>query len=153
MGYVCQHSFHLPCPLTNAISVTLDVGNIKDVEWNRAAFEMLVADEETKELVRALVENHCNAEKNTDLISGKGNGLFVLLHGYVPQFCGIPVTDYSQGTGNGQNAHSRNVRLLKDFHGETQIADTRTEWLRLPRNHYTGSLVETLEQKPRTWRK
>lgn len=65
----------------NVLAVTLDVGNIKDVEWNRDAFEMLVADEETKELVRALVENHCNAEKNTDLISGKGNGLFVLLHG------------------------------------------------------------------------
>lgn len=68
--------------------MTLDVGNVKDVAWNRDAFEMLVADEETKELVRALVENHCNAEKNTDLISGKGNGLFVLLHGYDPSVPG-----------------------------------------------------------------
>lgn len=72
------------------ILVTLEVGNIKDVEWNRDAFEMLVADEETKELVRALVENHCNAEKDTDLISGKGNGLFVLLHGQVEK---IPSED------------------------------------------------------------
>ena len=65
----------------NDYLVNLEVSNIKDVEWNREAFDLLVADKSTKELVRALVDNHCNTEKNTDLISGKGNGLFILLHG------------------------------------------------------------------------
>ncbi|PHH90782.1 hypothetical protein CDD83_2673 [Cordyceps sp. RAO-2017] len=59
----------------------LEVYNIRDVEWNREAFDLLVADKETKDLVRALVDNHCNIEKSTDLIQGKGNGLFILLHG------------------------------------------------------------------------
>ncbi|RYP93128.1 hypothetical protein DL770_000785 [Monosporascus sp. CRB-9-2] len=61
--------------------VNLEVSNLRDVEWNKEAFDLLVADKETKELVRALVENQCNTERNTDLIGGKGNGLFVLLHG------------------------------------------------------------------------
>lgn len=66
--------------------MTLEVSNIRDVEWNKDAYDMLVADKETKELVRALVENQCNKEKNTDLISGKGNGLFILLHGWVSSY-------------------------------------------------------------------
>jgi SpoVK/Ycf46/Vps4 family AAA+-type ATPase len=40
-----------------------------------------VVDEETKELVQALVMKQLVAEKSTDLISGKGNGLVILLHG------------------------------------------------------------------------
>lgn len=63
----------------------LEVSRLRDVEWNKEAFDLLVADHETKELIRALVENQCNTEKNTDLISGKGNGLFILLHGYGPR--------------------------------------------------------------------
>lgn len=59
----------------------LKLALMRDVEWNKEAFELLVADKETKELIRALIENQCDAEKNTDLISGKGNGLFILLHG------------------------------------------------------------------------
>lgn len=49
--------------------------------WNTQAFESLVIDDETKELIKALVTNQIDAEKGTDLMSGKGNGLFILLHG------------------------------------------------------------------------
>ncbi|KAI5917275.1 P-loop containing nucleoside triphosphate hydrolase protein [Camillea tinctor] len=51
------------------------------IGYNMQAFENLVIDEETKHLVKALVSNQIKAEKSTDLISGKGNGLIILLHG------------------------------------------------------------------------
>jgi hypothetical protein len=59
----------------------LDVSRITQVKWNIEAFESLVVDRETKELISALVTNQISAEKSTDLMSGKGNGLFILLHG------------------------------------------------------------------------
>lgn len=49
--------------------------------WNKEVFKHLVADDKTKELVQALVANRISAERNTDLIQGKGNGLIMLLHG------------------------------------------------------------------------
>ncbi|KAJ5019591.1 ATPase family AAA domain-containing protein 3 [Colletotrichum sp. SAR 10_99] len=61
--------------------VNLDVEFINDVKWNDQAFEHLVIDMETKELVKAVVTTQLRAEENTDLIRGKGNGLFILLHG------------------------------------------------------------------------
>ncbi|KAI8305964.1 hypothetical protein K4K59_011771 [Colletotrichum sp. SAR11_240] len=61
--------------------VNLDVEFINDVEWNDQAFEHLVIDTATKELVKAVVTTQLRAEENTDLIRGKGNGLFILLHG------------------------------------------------------------------------
>jgi len=56
------------------------------VRWNTEAFDSLVIDETTKELIRALVTNQIDAEKGTDMMSGKGNGLFILLHGYARDF-------------------------------------------------------------------
>lgn len=50
----------------------MDVDFIQDVEWNEQAFEYLVIDEETKELVKAVVTTQLRAEENTDLIRGKG---------------------------------------------------------------------------------
>ncbi|KAJ3953502.1 hypothetical protein N0V92_010021 [Colletotrichum tropicale] len=63
--------------------VRLDVEFIEDVQWNEEAFEYLVIDDNTKELVKAVVMTQLRAEENTDLIRGKGNGLFILLHGCV----------------------------------------------------------------------
>lgn len=51
------------------------------MSWNKDAFSHLVADPETKELVQALVTNKVAAEKGTDLMQNKGNGLIMLLHG------------------------------------------------------------------------
>lgn len=62
-------------------SVDLEVDRIGDVVWNKNAFDHLVADDETKELVQALVEERLSSERSTDIISGKGNGLIMLLHG------------------------------------------------------------------------
>jgi SpoVK/Ycf46/Vps4 family AAA+-type ATPase len=57
------------------------VDQIRDVTWNDQAFSSLVADEDMKELIRALVTSQLAAEKGTDLIDNKGNGLIMLLHG------------------------------------------------------------------------
>ena len=51
------------------------------VSWNKKAFETLVMDRRAKELIEALVSKQLAAEKSTDLIAGKGNGLILLLHG------------------------------------------------------------------------
>ncbi|KAE8452952.1 hypothetical protein EG329_012139 [Mollisiaceae sp. DMI_Dod_QoI] len=61
--------------------VDLEVDSIQDVIWNKKAFETLVVDPKTKELIQALITNQIVAEKSTDQISGKGNGLIILLHG------------------------------------------------------------------------
>ena len=49
--------------------------------WNDQAFKSLVADEDMKQLVLALVTNQLATESATDLIDNKGNGLIMLLHG------------------------------------------------------------------------
>ena len=61
------------------------------MKWNRGAFDRLVLPPQTKELVRALVTVRTSqrgvkqglglAGKREDIISGKGNGLIMLLHG------------------------------------------------------------------------
>ncbi|KAI1074171.1 P-loop containing nucleoside triphosphate hydrolase protein [Whalleya microplaca] len=61
--------------------VDLEVDLIQEVAWNKKAFENLVVDEETKDLVKALVMDQLEAERGTDLIRNKGNGLIMLLHG------------------------------------------------------------------------
>ncbi|RYN21546.1 hypothetical protein AA0112_g10195 [Alternaria arborescens] len=57
------------------------VDRVTDIVWNKQAFEDLVAEPETKELVQALVMKRINAKKSTDFVAGKGNGLIMLLHG------------------------------------------------------------------------
>ncbi|KAJ4858272.1 ATPase family associated with various cellular activities (AAA) domain-containing protein [Trichoderma breve] len=61
--------------------VDLKLDGLREISWNKQAFESLVLKEKTKRLIRALVSNQIEAEKSTDLISGKGNGLIMLLHG------------------------------------------------------------------------
>jgi ATP-dependent Lon protease len=61
--------------------VDLYVDQISDVVWNKQAFADLVVDPETKQLVQALVMKQLGAQKSTDVIQGKGNGLILLLHG------------------------------------------------------------------------
>jgi len=52
------------------------------IVWNHDAFDSLVMEEESRELILALVTNTIETNKSTDLIAGKGNGLVVLFHGY-----------------------------------------------------------------------
>jgi hypothetical protein len=60
--------------------VDLDVDRISDVVWNKNAIDDLVADDETKEIVQALAEERLASETSTDIISGEGNGLIMLLY-------------------------------------------------------------------------
>lgn len=60
---------------------TLYVSRMTPVQWNVDAFERLVVDDKKKKLIQALVTTQIAAEESTDLMSGKGNGLFILLHG------------------------------------------------------------------------
>jgi SpoVK/Ycf46/Vps4 family AAA+-type ATPase len=59
----------------------ISADGISDVKWNREAFQSLVIERKSKELIQALVTSQIEAEKATDLISGKGSGLILLLHG------------------------------------------------------------------------
>ncbi|KAL2810572.1 hypothetical protein BDW59DRAFT_168122 [Aspergillus cavernicola] len=59
----------------------LQVDHIYHIQRDKAAFDNLVIDQDTKELIQALVMNQLEAERGTDIISGKGNGLIMLLHG------------------------------------------------------------------------
>ncbi|KPM35016.1 hypothetical protein AK830_g11549 [Neonectria ditissima] len=60
----------------------LSVDRITDVTWNKTAFDQLVAPDETKELIQAMVTVHGDRSNAAqDIISGKGQGLLILLHG------------------------------------------------------------------------
>jgi SpoVK/Ycf46/Vps4 family AAA+-type ATPase len=61
--------------------VDLEVDQIRDVSWNTLSFKHLVVDDETKELIQALITNQIAREQGTDIIESKGNGLIILLHG------------------------------------------------------------------------
>lgn len=59
------------------------VSGIRDVEWNKGAYDSLVLPESHKSIVKSLVTSHkFSAAKNIDdVISGKGKGLVAVLHG------------------------------------------------------------------------
>ncbi|KAG7053113.1 AAA family ATPase [Colletotrichum scovillei] len=61
--------------------VELYVDKTHAVDWNYRAFDRLVLDIKTKEMIRALVDIQTSAKKMDDIIAGKGNGLIILLHG------------------------------------------------------------------------
>ncbi|KAF5484707.1 putative AAA domain-containing protein [Colletotrichum siamense] len=61
--------------------IDVEVDQIHDVVWNEHAFKSLVADEDMKTLILALVTNQIDSRRGTDMIDNKGNGLVMLLHG------------------------------------------------------------------------
>ncbi|KAJ0130194.1 Uncharacterized protein HZ326_26706 [Fusarium oxysporum f. sp. albedinis] len=61
--------------------VNLDIHFLRDIIWNTEAFNHLIIPKETKVLIQAVVTNQLQTTENADLIRGKGNGLFILLHG------------------------------------------------------------------------
>lgn len=62
-------------------AVRLNVEQIEDVDWNKKAFERLVLEQKSKDLIEALIKVHVSANRMGDIMSGKGNGLIILLHG------------------------------------------------------------------------
>lgn len=67
--------------------VNLWVDNMKEVNWNDQAFQQLVLHPPTKKMIKALIEIRASPGgiekimKRQDIISGKGQGLIMLLHG------------------------------------------------------------------------
>ncbi|CAO2649162.1 Nn.00g101110.m01.CDS01 [Neocucurbitaria sp. VM-36] len=71
--------------------ISLFVDCIHPISWNKRAYDRLVLPAQTKELIRALVtvlisqrgvkQGLGTEGKRIDIISGKGNGLIMLLHG------------------------------------------------------------------------
>jgi hypothetical protein len=78
------------------------VSRILPVQWNTKAFDTLVVSDQTKELITALVTNQIAVERGTDLMSGKGNGLFILLHGSVRMIMAYVATNLNRGPGTGK---------------------------------------------------
>ncbi|CAH0002201.1 unnamed protein product [Clonostachys byssicola] len=79
--YMCLPVHIIGFNMQNKEWVQLEVQHLEDVRWNKKAFEYLVINKETKELIRAVVSNQLSVKSKTDLIEGKGSGLFMLLHG------------------------------------------------------------------------
>jgi len=59
------------------------VSGVKEIQWNDTAYQSLVLEPKTKDIVKALVESHKYhaAESIDDVIQGKGKGLVAVLHG------------------------------------------------------------------------
>ncbi|KAF4982054.1 hypothetical protein FZEAL_2241 [Fusarium zealandicum] len=59
------------------------VSGVKDIKWNEKAWDSLVLEDGTKDLIKALVESRKYHAANTidDVIQGKGKGLVTVLHG------------------------------------------------------------------------
>ncbi|GKU02793.1 atpase family aaa protein 3b [Fusarium langsethiae] len=61
----------------------LAVSGASDIKWNEKAWDSLVLEDGTKELIKALVKSRKYHAANTidDVIQGKGKGLVTVLHG------------------------------------------------------------------------
>ncbi|KAI3320669.1 hypothetical protein HD806DRAFT_505828 [Xylariaceae sp. AK1471] len=59
----------------------LAIDCIRDVDWDEKAFDNLVIDPDSKDVIQALVTNKVQNSVSTDLVRGKGSGLILLLHG------------------------------------------------------------------------
>ncbi|TQV90683.1 hypothetical protein V2A60_006894 [Cordyceps javanica] len=59
------------------------VANVSEVKWNDQAWDSLVLEPETKDLIKALVTSRRSNASRTidDVIQGKGKGLVTVLHG------------------------------------------------------------------------
>lgn len=59
------------------------VSGVKEIIWNEGAYDSLVLENNTKDIVKALVESHKYhpTESIDDVIQGKGKGLVAVLHG------------------------------------------------------------------------
>ncbi|KAI8959885.1 hypothetical protein F5Y11DRAFT_285538 [Daldinia sp. FL1419] len=59
------------------------VSGIKEISWNEHAYDSLVLESKSKDIVKALVESHKYhpAASIDDVIQGKGKGLVAVLHG------------------------------------------------------------------------
>jgi SpoVK/Ycf46/Vps4 family AAA+-type ATPase len=68
---------------TEKLWLEFTVSGVEEIAWNEQAYESLVLEPSTKEIVKALVESHKYhaTESIDDVIQGKGKGLVAVLHG------------------------------------------------------------------------
>lgn len=59
------------------------VSGVAEIQWNESAYDSLVLEKKTKDIIKALVESHKYhpAQSIDDVIQGKGKGLVAVLHG------------------------------------------------------------------------
>ncbi|KAG8670924.1 hypothetical protein FPOAC1_004159 [Fusarium poae] len=79
--FICLPTSIFGFNMDNRTWDNLDVHFLRDVVWNTEAFKLLVVPDQTKLLVQAVVMNQLRSTESADIIPGKGNGLFILLHG------------------------------------------------------------------------
>ncbi|KAL3447312.1 P-loop containing nucleoside triphosphate hydrolase protein [Aspergillus insuetus] len=99
--------------LSNKKWVSLEIDKIQSIQWKKRAFENLVIDETDKELLKAAVMTQLNPRTGIDILTGKDNGLKILLHG-------------SSGTGKTYTAESLAELVEKPLYRLT-CADLGTE--------------------------
>jgi hypothetical protein len=87
-----------------SVAVLLDIEQFHPVNWNKKAFDQLILDTKTKELITALINvQKSDNKKMDDIITGKGKGLIILLHG-------------SPGTGKTLTAERSVFHLRRALH-------------------------------------
>ncbi|KAG9251874.1 uncharacterized protein F5Z01DRAFT_254431 [Emericellopsis atlantica] len=87
--YLTDEEYLIASPLVLGFSfaekqwLEFDVEGIKDISWNDKAWDSLVLEAGTKDLIKALVESRKFSAATTidDVIQGKGKGLVTVLHG------------------------------------------------------------------------
>ena len=68
-------------------TVIVNVEQVKDIQWNMAAFDHLDINADKKDIVKTLILSHTQkASEFDDFVQGKGRGLIFALHGKSP-FC------------------------------------------------------------------
>ena len=98
------------------------------MNWNKKAFERLVLDAKIKEMIYALVDVQTTTKKMDDIITGKGNGLIILLHG-------------SPGTGKTLTAERYTSMNSKNMKLYTILISNHLVSPKLPRSRYIVSPV------------
>ena len=81
--YLIASSVVLGFAFAEKLWLEFTVSGVKDIVWNEGAYDSLVLEDDTKAIVKALVESHKYhpAESIDDVIQGKGKGLVAVLHG------------------------------------------------------------------------
>ena len=78
---LCPQQVHGFC-LRDKVWKSLNVTQLKEVQFRKNAWERLVLDEEYKDIVQAMVASYIDkTAKLEDIVAGKGAGLVALLHG------------------------------------------------------------------------
>ncbi|KAG9245812.1 hypothetical protein BJ878DRAFT_333797 [Calycina marina] len=81
--YLIASSVVLGFSFAEKLWLEFTVSGVNDIVYNEGAYESLVLPEDTKAIVKALVESHKYhpAQSIDDVIQGKGKGLVAVLHG------------------------------------------------------------------------